>query len=266
MSPDTSFAGLVKGRRVALGMTQANLANLVGRSASAIRSWERGSSTPSDERVLRSIAAVLGIEEGSLRTAVGLAPGRADGDLDEVGEEALAFFVEDGESSTPDGISEPTAPSEQGASNQESPVQVAEISDEEMSEDNSGPTGEEPPTGPLLGQLDRLSVPDDQGSGELSVAESGGGRREAGPAFVPPPVGGLSPSTTSPTTMIPVGETQVQPVEPAYLDDPDQMRTYWVRAALTVAFTIFLLIVLLWAFGRLGDSIGEVWEVFKTGA
>jgi len=71
---------------------------------------------------------------------------------------------------------------------------------------------------------------------------------------------------TSPTVTLPVDVKPVQPAERSYLDDPDQMMTYWIRAALTVAFAVFLVIVLFWALGRLGDSIGEVWEIFKAGA
>ncbi len=57
-----------------------------------------------------------------------------------------------------------------------------------------------------------------------------------------------------------------QPGAPSYLDDPDQMITYWIRTALTVAFAMFLLVVLFWALGKLGDSVGELWELIKAGA
>ena len=33
-----------------------------------------------------------------------------------------------------------------------------------------------------------------------------------------------------------------------------------------VAMAAFLLIVLFWALGRLGESIGEVWDIFKAGS
>jgi hypothetical protein len=71
-------------------------------------------------------------------------------------------------------------------------------------------------------------------------------------------------TASSPTAVMLVEEPVAPPVANAYIDDPDQMMTYWIRAALTVAVTMFLVIVLFWALGNLGDSIGEVWDLFKA--
>ena len=56
---DQSFARLIKRRRDALGFSQARLGELVGRSASTIRNWERGNSTPSERSDAVALAAVL---------------------------------------------------------------------------------------------------------------------------------------------------------------------------------------------------------------
>ena len=95
MDPDNSFARLVKLRRTALGLSQSSLADLVGRSASAVRSWERGASTPSDGAVVQSLAAVLGVEEKALRESVGLPYGQPVEDFDPIGEGALDLFVDE---------------------------------------------------------------------------------------------------------------------------------------------------------------------------
>jgi len=262
VDPDTPFAGLVKRRRLLLGMSQAALADLVGRSASAIRSWERGASTPSDEDVVRSLAVVLGIEEASLRVAVGLSPQAPAEEPDEVGGAALAGFMEegtgevggprepgvvddtDGEGIPVDEIAEPDTASPQSASIAE--VQVLDLAS--PGEDAASVT--EDATDEGRPKPDRIPVPPSAG---VQVPR-------------PEPVGPAAAAVTAPTATIPISESPVQPVAASYLDDPDQMMTYWIRAALTVAMAAFLLIVLFWALGRLGESIGEVWDIFKAGS
>lgn len=64
--PEISFGRLVRSRRTKLGMSQAKLAELVGRSTATIRSWERDGSRPNDAKVLETLSAILGIDEGEL--------------------------------------------------------------------------------------------------------------------------------------------------------------------------------------------------------
>ena len=61
--PERSFGRTIRYRRTKLGISQAKLGDLVGRSASIVRSWERDRSTPNDSAVLSTLAAVLGLEE-----------------------------------------------------------------------------------------------------------------------------------------------------------------------------------------------------------
>jgi transcriptional regulator with XRE-family HTH domain len=334
MTTDTPFGGLVKQRRIALGMSQAGLADLVGRSASAIRSWERGSSTPTDEAVIRSLGAVLGIEEGDLRSTVGMPAEVVPEDLEEIGGRGLRAFaeagvqasdgpvdapvlepsdgeitneagerdavVDGGDESVPvtDEISwddvaasvasgsEPATPAGDGEVNEEEadraevgdvPEEVEtpdvedvleasgstpESTDEEIPGDNGDePEGAEP-------EVDLRDPESDRGL--LSVPSSGADRpRTEGPLVSTQPSATFVASASaaaSRTAMMSVRETPSPPVVPSYLDDPDQMMTYWIRTALTVAFTMFLLVILFWALGNLGDSIGEVWDLFKAGA
>lgn len=53
-------------------MSLGRVGELVGRSSGTIRQWERGKSVPTDPAVVRSVAAVLGIDESELFTAAGL--------------------------------------------------------------------------------------------------------------------------------------------------------------------------------------------------
>jgi|FLYL01.1.fsa_nt_gi transcriptional regulator with XRE-family HTH domain len=56
-------------------MSISRLAELVGRSPSAIRAWEKDRSVPTDPKVVSSVAAVLGIPEDRALEAAGLATG-----------------------------------------------------------------------------------------------------------------------------------------------------------------------------------------------
>lgn len=67
-----SFGQLVKEQRIEMGLTQQRLADLVGRSPSTIRSWERDRATPNDEVVITSLADVLGIEAVILSELAGV--------------------------------------------------------------------------------------------------------------------------------------------------------------------------------------------------
>jgi transcriptional regulator with XRE-family HTH domain len=68
---DQTFARLIKRRRDALGFSQARLAELVGRSASTIRNWERGTSTPAERADAVALAAVLGLDERQVLEGAG---------------------------------------------------------------------------------------------------------------------------------------------------------------------------------------------------
>lgn len=60
--PDT-FSEFLRTHREALGIPVARFADLVGRSPSTIRGWERGRSRPGDPKTVGAVAAVLGVDE-----------------------------------------------------------------------------------------------------------------------------------------------------------------------------------------------------------
>jgi transcriptional regulator with XRE-family HTH domain len=64
--PERSFGRMVRYRRTKLGLSQAKLGELVGRSTATVRSWERDQTRPNDPKVLSALAAILGISEGNL--------------------------------------------------------------------------------------------------------------------------------------------------------------------------------------------------------
>ncbi|MDH5505333.1 MAG: helix-turn-helix domain-containing protein [Acidimicrobiia bacterium] len=67
-----SFGQLIKEQRIDMGLTQQRLADLVGRSPSTVRSWERDRATPNDETVIDSLSAVLGLDKKTLSDLAGV--------------------------------------------------------------------------------------------------------------------------------------------------------------------------------------------------
>lgn len=69
--PERSFGRTIRYRRNKLGLSQAKLGELVGRSATAVRAWERDKNYPSDTTVITALSAVLGVDERILFERVG---------------------------------------------------------------------------------------------------------------------------------------------------------------------------------------------------
>lgn len=55
------FAERIRGRREALGLTQAEVADHVGRSPSTVGAWEAGRSRPADPATMATLASLLGL-------------------------------------------------------------------------------------------------------------------------------------------------------------------------------------------------------------
>ena len=70
--PERSFGRTVRYRRTKIGLSQAQLGELVGRSASSIRSWERDVATPTDPSVLTALSAILDIDGRALFDKAGV--------------------------------------------------------------------------------------------------------------------------------------------------------------------------------------------------
>jgi transcriptional regulator with XRE-family HTH domain len=259
-------------------MSQAGLADLVGRSASAVRGWERGSSTPTDDAVVRSLAAILGLDERELRTAVGMPTDVVAEEAEEIGGRGLVAFSEEsaGERHAAASVSgeirwDEVAESVRGGAKHRSPRGLAEAAasgaldspDEHPAGTPAEPEPEEAAPGDEPAGADDQPVDADREPDRVAaepdpipVLATSRARSET--------TGPIVTSAASRTTVMPVAEPATPPVADSYLDDPDQMMTYWIRAALTVALAMFLVIVLFWALGNLGDSIGEVWDLFKA--
>jgi transcriptional regulator with XRE-family HTH domain len=69
---EPAFGEIIRRGREKARISQARLAELIGRSPSTIRSWEHGRTRPSDRSYLKALAAVLGLGEKELVEAAGL--------------------------------------------------------------------------------------------------------------------------------------------------------------------------------------------------
>jgi transcriptional regulator with XRE-family HTH domain len=113
--PERSFGRTIRYRRTKLGLSQTKLGELVGRSASTIRAWERDKTQPVDPDVVITLAAVLGINERVLFDKIGVAPPEVE--TSPTVEEALAELAPHPEPSPvpepePSPVPEPSAVSE----------------------------------------------------------------------------------------------------------------------------------------------------------
>lgn len=66
------FGDLVRMARERRGLSMARLGDLVGRSRSTVRAWERGESVPGDPSVISALSAVLDLDEDDLYEAAGI--------------------------------------------------------------------------------------------------------------------------------------------------------------------------------------------------
>lgn len=238
---DQSFARLIKKRRDTLGFSQARLGELVGRSATTIRNWERGNSTPAERSDAIALAAVLGLDEREVLDTAGFEVNTSE--EHPTMEQAYASLApEPVPPPRSDRTSEPSEPT--GSSPSAEAARAVEP--DPAPEPPSTPQG--PPRRPVdtddRDALARPSLRDDHTAASPSEAEA-----EANEPKL---------SRAAPPTVL---ET-APPGEPSYLEDPEERQQYRVRALVTAAMVLLLLIVFLWSFDRATDALGTMWDDF----
>ncbi len=300
-----ALGDIIKERRSALGMTQARLAELVGRSSTAVRAWERNQSLPSDPEVLDALEAVLGIDLGVVDRAddptddqaadAGDAVMEAGDAVDEEADDPSGEVVTGLPGADPDAVevsihgelSEREPPSESTAEPDASP---------DAGEPSSDPVDE--PTQVIVRDTPRVIAtatathseviagprapqPGPEAPGTPSVksgppapvpemASSAPGPEETA-VLGEPLLTGSTPSGRSRTVEDdPFGPAPATPIgvgrfEASYLDDPATLRLYRMRALFTAAAALGLLIVLRWAMGGATGAWRQIWETFRSG-
>lgn len=215
-----------------LGLSQAKLGELVGRSPSTVRAWERDKSTPSDAGVLHALSAILGLDEHLLFEKVGQVP-PPDVETSPTVEEALAS------------LRPPVAREHPDAGRGE--IGMRDDSDEqdqqrvEMDND-AGALGAE--TEPDLQGDQPLPFPRTEPVAVPSQA------RPPQPGYVAPPEPFVITSPTPPL------------VEPSYVEDQNQRQLYRARNLATLVVGVALVIALIWALGESLSALGSWWDDF----
>ena len=244
--PERSFGRTVRYRRTKLGLSQAKLAELVGRSTPTIRSWERDKSRPSDPQVLATLSAILGIDERQLFDKAEMEFSVAIETSPTV-EEALATLSLEAGPVT--GDDDEGGDHDQGGEDNRARIPAANpgrpvpVSVEEYQLDlvamgsSSGEDADEGQAGVEEPLVDRLLVGSAVGTGSA-------------PAYVAPPE--------------PYVQTPVTPslVDVSYMEDDNQRQLYRVRNLATLVAAVALILAFIWAFGEGLGALGEWWDDF----
>ena len=218
MSEQLSLGELIRRQRAALDLTQARLAELVGRSPSTVRSWERDRSHPADEASMAALAAVLGLTDEEVASASGGQPAPA-----------LPLLEEDWRSDPP-GIDPEEAEPETVL---DAPAEESETPDEPS---DPSVEAEAPPITESRTPLD---------SRQPEPVE---------PLRTTSPSTAAEKTDIATGVEAPVSAVLVRPRVPSYLDDPRELRTYRSRAIMTAILLVLMFIVLSWAFTEARDA------------
>lgn len=229
--PERSFGRTIRFRRTKLGLSQTKLGELVGRSPSTIRSWERDDSTPNDPDVLMALAAVLAVEQRTLFEKAGVdTPETETSPTLEQELESLRPRVE-GEEDTDDGG-----------------VEIS-FSYEELSGLGVSPDDNEP-VSPIVD-----TSTSDESADETDDDEVPEGVERPVPAFA-------EPATPYVVTRLSPSRTEQIYAEPSYLEDRSERQLYRVRTVATAVGVVVMLLLLMYALGKGIESFGEWWDSF----
>ena len=238
--PERSFGRTVRYRRNKLGLSQAKLAELVGRSTATVRAWERDKSRPNDPQVIATLAAILGVDERQLFE-------RADVDQPVVTEtsptieQALATLTMG---------SAPNPESEDPENDRDLPA------DDSLTQT---PTPIPVPVSVEQYRLDLVAMDDETDRDQETSSVDQPRRRErvlvaaaavGGHAYVAPP----EPFLQTPVTP-PVGDV-------SYIEDESQRQLYRVRNLATLVAAVALVVMFIWALGEGIGALGEWWDEF----
>ncbi len=256
--PERSFGRTVRYRRTKLGLSQAQLGELVGRSASSIRSWERDVSVPTDASVITALSAILDLDQQELFEKAGVEI--AVEESHPTVEEALASLA-------PLPLDEPV-----DGPDVEIYESLTEAGEPEMVIELPPPV-HEPEIEPVL-DLDseleaevrehlgatQVRVPDREPNQALETSKANtelvgasAMRSQSEPAYVSPPEPFLITAPTPPV------------VEPSYIEDTQQRQLYRVRTLATIVLVVALVVIFLWSLSNAIDAIGTWWEDFFGG-
>ena len=287
--PERSFGRTVRYRRTKAGLSQAKLGELVGRSASTVRSWERDTTTPNDPSVVTALAAVLALDERMLFDKAGLSTPEVE--TNPTVEQALATL-------RPEPATPPAEDSPAGHSLEQPPVRADDEpwADDgqlefslplplEVESDDVAPMPSEVESDDVLPPVeveseDVLSLPPEVESDDVapmpSEVESDGVLPpvevesedvlslppEVESEDLPPVPPRVEPGYVAPRESLVITAPSPPVVEPSYMEDSTQRQMYRVRNLATIVLMVGLVIVLLWAFSNTLGALVSWWDDF----
>ncbi|MEX1126737.1 MAG: helix-turn-helix domain-containing protein [Acidimicrobiia bacterium] len=246
--PERSFGRTIRYRRTKLGLSQAKLGELVGRSATTIRAWERDSSLPNDGSVITALSAVLDVDRRSLFEKAGLEVPVQE--TSPTMEEAFASLAAEPRPTqvlldpepAPSPLVDETEPDIELDLESETEPETGADTTAEPSEDLKPIEEPYPVWEPIF--------PEETLVRSIPVASTVVTPYLPAPAFIEPPDPFVMVAATPPM------------VEPSYMEDTTQRQLYRVRNLATVVLLVGMGIVLLWALSSTFDAFGSWWENF----
>lgn len=232
---------MLRYRRTKLGISQARLGELVGRSAATIRSWEADKSLPTDASIIPVLSAVIGVDERTLYDKTGIEPPVVEETSPTI-EEALASL----------------APPTKGRTPEVEDVEVEVIQPEPSpADDDEEPVMEPVPT--LFETIDEEEelelaqlLPDEDEPTQVPVVTrltTTLGRRDGRP-IQPKPEPVRAPVAV-----------MVSP-EKSYIEDPVQRQFYQFRTLATVVGLVALAIAFFWGLTQGLSAFAQWWSEF----
>ena len=258
---DLSFGRSIRKRRDSLGLSQARLAELVGRSATTIRNWERDKTSPADRSDVVALAAVLGMDTEDALSQAGfeseeqgehltmeqsyssLGPARV---AEKAEPDQAPSDTTEADDVSDTGGSVTMQSSEMASSVLDDAAESSVVADSTVVAEGSAPEGVAP---------EEVTPEEDVASAGESkeYPASAPGKHAEGRAERRRRLGRAAPPTVLESA--PIGE-------PSYMEDRDERQRYRVRAMVTAMAVVALVIVLLWSFNRATDALAGMWNEF----
>ncbi len=253
--PHPNVPYVIRSRRIMLGLSQARLAELVGRTATTVRRWERGEVAPPED-VIDQLAEALEVDAAQLEPRP--APTRSSVVVAGSATPAPPTQAPQPRTDRTAATRPATAPVGRPAAPPRRPAQPA-----------AADTTTDAPTGEPWIQFDAEPAPPPPALSQLPHAPS--------PAAAPPrptatataarPAPPAPPADPDATAAVPAPRRPVArpPVAPArsYLEDPKQRVLYGLRLILAVVALGVMAIIAIWAFGELFGALDEALDFFS---
>ncbi|MEE9205748.1 MAG: helix-turn-helix domain-containing protein [Acidimicrobiia bacterium] len=232
----TELARTLRERRRALGLTRTRLADRSGIPAVDLGRWERGEAVPNPDQI------------ALLADAVGLDDEETQAWLDA----AITVDLTDPEIAVE--LIEPSGPRANPFSQRLTPLQV-DASRLERMRARVGEFGRNVPS-PIAAveRLAKLASPRPALSARTGLVAQPVGRpdRELPSVFPDTQVGSFDPAV------------RVYSTAPSTYPSPDDEQMYLLRRIRTASVLLGLGIILWWAFGALGEGVGDVFDLFRA--